>query len=292
MKHLAYGVRYALRHHAFGKDGPLICGLVLTNRCNLRCKHCRIPGRGDEDLPFEEITRVIHSFHEQGGRCLYLEGGEPLLWRDREHGVEDVVEYAHRGGFLTVIVYTNGTLALETSADTVFVSVDGLRETHDSLRGRSFERILANVAGSSHPSLFVNFTINRRNRHEIEAFCSYVDDVEQIRGTFFYFHTPYYGQDELYLEPEERREVLRELLAHKRKYRILNSRAGIRSALRNDWRRPLPACTVYEGGTTYECCRYSGDPELCRNCGYLSYAEIDQTLKLRPSALVNALKYF
>ena len=41
-----------------------------------------------------------------------------------------------------------------------------------------------------------------------------------------------------------------------------------------------------------ECCRYSDDPELCRHCGYLSYAEIDQTLKLKPSAVLNALKYF
>jgi len=27
-------------------------------------------------------------------------------------------------------------------------------------------------------------------------------------------------------------------------------------------------------------------------CGYLSYAEIDQTLKLKPGAILNALKYF
>ena len=39
-------------------------------------------------------------------------------------------------------------------------------------------------------------------------------------------------------------------------------------------------------------CRYSDDPGLCRNCGYLSYAEVDQTLKLKPSAILGALKYF
>ena len=33
---------------------------------------------------------------------------------------------------------------------------------------------------------------------------------------------------------------------------------------------------------------FRSDPELCRDCGYLSYAEIDQTLKLKPSALFNA----
>jgi len=54
----------------------------------------------------------------------------------------------------------------------------------------------------------------------------------------------------------------------------------------------MQVCSVYEKGVVFECCRFSHDPELCRNCGYLSYAEIDQTLKLKPSALFNALKYF
>jgi hypothetical protein len=109
---------------------------------------------------------------------------------------------------------------------------------------------------------------------------------------FFYFHTPYYGRDELYVEPDERGRILRGILDAKKQYRILNSRAGLRSALRNDWKRPLDICSVYEQGTVYTCCRYSDDPELCRQCGYLSYAEIDQTLQLKPSAIYNALKYF
>jgi MoaA/NifB/PqqE/SkfB family radical SAM enzyme len=243
-------------------------------------------------LSFEEITGVIDSYYQGGGRCLYLHGGEPLLWREGRRGVEDIVDYAHEAGFFTVVIYTNGTLSLETSADTVFVSLDGLQETHDQLRGDSFTRIMDNIGNSTHPGLFVNFTINNHNKHELEGFLSRVDGIKRIRGTFFYFHTPYYGDDELYIEPAERAAILRRLLEYKRRYRILNSRAGLRSALRNDWQRPLGICSVYENGDHYECCRYNDDPELCRNCGYLSYAEIDQTLKLKPSAIVSALKYF
>jgi len=292
MKPVLFGVKYVLCHHLLRKNAPLICGLVLTNKCNLRCRHCKISARGDKDLEFAEIARVVDAFYRDGGRCLYLEGGEPFLWRDGQYGIEHVVEYAHRVGFFTVIVYTNGTIPLQTSADTVFISIDGLQATHDDLRGTSFHRIIDNVRQSTHPSLFVNFTINRRNQHEIEEFCSYVEDLAPIRGTFFYFHTPYYGHDELYVEPAQRVAVLRRLLAYKRKYRILNSRAGLKSAIRNDWKRPLDVCSVYEKGDHYQCCRYPGDPELCRDCGYLSYAEIDQTLKLKPSAILNALKYF
>ncbi|MFC1572239.1 radical SAM protein [Candidatus Eisenbacteria bacterium] len=292
MRHILYGIQYMLRHHVLGKPGPLICGLTLTNRCNLRCQHCRIPTRGARDLSWREATQVIDSYREQGGRCLYLQGGEPLLWRDGERGMEDIVEYAREVGYLTVVVYTNGTLPLETSADTLFVSVDGLKETHDALRGKSFAKIIANIQDSLHPSLYINFTINSRNKDEVEGFCAYIEGLKQIKGTFFYLHTPYYGQDELCLEPAEKERILKDLMRYGKRYRLLNSRAGLRSALKNDWKRPLDICTVYEKGKTYECCRFSGDPELCEKCGYLSYAEIDRALRLHPSAILNALKYF
>jgi MoaA/NifB/PqqE/SkfB family radical SAM enzyme len=292
MKPLGYGLNYVLRYHLFKDHAPLICGLVLTNKCNLRCRHCRITARGNKNLSFEEIKGVIDSYYRKGGRCLYLQGGEPFIWREGANGIEQVVELAHRVGYFTVIIYTNGTLPLNTTADTVFISMDGLQETHDFLRGTSFNRIMDNIRASRHSSLFINFTINNYNKKELESFCAYMEGVKQIRGTFFYFHTPYYGKDDLYIEPPERAAILRDLLKYKKKYRILNSRAGLKSALRNDWRRPLDICSVYEQGDTYTCCRYPNDPQLCKDCGYLSYAEIDQTLKLKPSAILNALKYF
>jgi MoaA/NifB/PqqE/SkfB family radical SAM enzyme len=244
------------------------------------------------DLSYEEVREAVDSFYQQGGRCLYLQGGEPFVWRDGQYALDDVVDHAHGLGYFTVVIYTNGTLPIQTSADTVFVSVDGLQPTHDALRGKSFDRIMGNIRNSAHSSLYINFTINNYNKDEIGEFCAYADHIDKIRGIFFYFHTPYYGRDELYLEPGERRRILHQLLAYRRRYRILNSRAGLKAALKNQWKRPLDICSVYEQGTVYECCRYPDDPELCRQCGYLSYAEIDQTLRLKPSAIHNALKYF
>ncbi len=287
-----YGLKFVLGHYLLGKTPPLIRGLVLTNRCNLHCAHCRLEERGAQDLDFAEVTAAIDAYYQEGGRCLYLEGGEPFLWRDGQHTMGDIVEYARRAGFLTVVVYTNGTFPIRTSANTVFVSVDGLRETHDALRGVSFDRIMQNIQASPHPSLFINYTINRRNRDKVGAFCAHVQTIPKIRGVFFYFHTPYYGYDDLYLEPDERRVMLAELLRLRKRHKILNSRAGLLSAMRNDWKRPMDACSVYEKGTVHSCCRFSHDPGLCRQCGYLSYAEIDQTLKLKPSAILNAWKYF
>jgi len=292
MKEMIYGITYIINRRIFKKNTPLIAGLTITNRCNLRCRHCRVTDREAEDLSFEEATSVLDSFHKEGGRTVYLQGGEPFIWHDGQHNLEDIIEYAHEKGFLAAIIYTNGTMPIETSADTVFVSVDGLQKTHDYLRGETFGKIMENICESQHPSIFINFTINNYNKDEIEDFCKHIDKIGRIRGIFFYFHTPYYGYDDLYIEPTERNEILGRLLTLKRKYKLLNSQAGLKSALNNDWERPLDICRVYEKGEVYKCCRYRGDPKLCQNCGYLSYAEVDQTLKLKPSAMLYALKYF
>jgi sulfatase maturation enzyme AslB (radical SAM superfamily) len=221
-----------------------------------------------------------------------MEGGEPFIWNDNSHSLNDVVDYAHSRGYYAVIIYTNGTMPLISNADTIFVSVDGLKDTHDKLRGKSFDRIMKNIRESTHPSIYINYTINSENKSEIHDFCAYINKIPQIKGTFFYFHTPYYGYDKLYLDEQIRKDVLSQLINLKKRYKILNSKAGLESAFRNDWKKNLKICKVYEDGQFYNCCRESKNGEVCKDCGYLSYAEIDQALKLKPEAIINALKYF
>lgn len=292
MRHLAFGIKYVINHQIFKKTTPLICGIVMHNKCNLKCRHCIITERQNESLSFEAMKVLIDSFYQKGGRTIYFEGGEPFLWHDKKYDLEDAVQYARNLGFLATIIYTNGTYPIETSADTVFISMDGLQKINDYLRGNVFDRIMKNIIDSKHPSLYINFTINNFNKSEIFDFCAYMNEVKQIQGIFFYFHTPYYGYDDLYIYDNEKKEILGTLIENKKKYKILNSVAGLKSALRNDWKRPLNICQVYEGGKIYSCCRYHDDEKLCQECGYLSYAEIDQVLKLKPSAIRNAIKYF
>lgn len=292
IRSLIFGLKYVFIARFLNNPPPLICGLVMHNKCNLNCLHCRINRRPPYDLAYEEAKRLVDAFYADGGRTIYFEGGEPFLWSDGEYQLEDVLKYAKRKGFLATIIYTNGTYPIETSADTVFISLDGLKETNDHLRGRSFDRIMENIFKSRHPSLYINFTINNFNKNEIISFCKFINGIDQIKGIFFYFHSPYYGYDDLYINRTGKEEILITLLGIRDRYKILNSRAGLKSALRNDWERPLNICKIFEGGKKYTCCRFPGNPELCNNCGYLSYAEIDQVLKLKPSAIRNAIRYF
>jgi len=292
VKTIAYGIRYLVNYWLLQKTNPLICGLVLHNKCNLRCRHCKVIDRHTDPMTYNEAVNVMDIYYARGGRCLYLEGGEPFIWKDGDYAMEDVVAYAKSRGFYAVIIYTNGTKPLHSRADTIFVSVDGLQQSHDALRGKSFEKIMDHIRKSDHPSIYINYTINTVNKDDIAGFCQYISRINQIKGVFFYFHTPYYGYDELHLDKIQKDQVLKNILELKDNYKILNSKSGLRSAMRNDWKKNLDICSVYEEGKYYQCCRESHNSELCEDCGYLSYAEIDQALKLNPGALYNARKYF
>ena len=292
MKELFFGVKFIVRYWLTKSKDPLIFGLVLHNDCNPKRKYCEVSDRIQAKITYQKAVEAIDRFYAEGGRCLYLEGGEPFVWYDGDYEMEDIVRYAKQKGYYTVIVYTNGTNALQTMADTLFVSVDGLQETHDRLRGKSFVEIMTNIKQSYHHSIYINFAINSFNKNEIECFCEHMDYIKNIRGIFFYFHASYYGTDGLFLDEEERRSIILRLLTLKKRYRILNSTAGLKTAYKSHRKKNLGICKVFEGDKFYQCCRESNNDSLCNKCGYLSYAEIDQTLKLKPKAIINALKYF
>ena len=142
-------------------------GLVLTNRCNLRCRHCRVEERGPMDLDFAEVVAAIDAFHREGGRCLYLEGGEPFLWHDGEQGLDDVVAHAHRSRV------SDRRRLYQWHAPHSHRRRHGLCQCRRAAghprcpRGKSFDRIMGNIRDSAHPSLYVNYTINNRNKDEI-----------------------------------------------------------------------------------------------------------------------------
>lgn len=286
-----YGAGYLVQTQLLRRRIPFIGGFVLTGKCNLGCAHCTVANTGMEDMTWGEVCRGLESFRSQGIRLLAITGGEPMLWCDGERGLEDVLAQARRLGFQVISLYTNGTLPLDTSADTVFVSLDGLKANSERLRGHSYDTVLDNICRSSHPNLIVNCTINRRNAGELEEFTGFVTALPRVKAVSFYFHTPYYGMDDLFLTLAEKRPIIDRILALKRRYPICNSAAALRDVQRDAWKRPTDICVVYARNQEFRCCRSVGNREACDNCGYLGYPEIISLLKLRPSSILEALAY-
>ncbi|MBN1673774.1 MAG: radical SAM protein [Kiritimatiellae bacterium] len=289
---LAYLVRYYLAS-LLGRRRPLLGGMKLTHACNLKCRHCPFWKRKGASLSFAAALDAMQALHDRGVRLLIFEGGEPFLWQDGRYRLADLVVRA-RELFFSVGVTTNGTFPIDSNADIVWVSIDGLKATHDRIRGESFDRIMANVAASSHPRLYAHVTINSLNAGEIPALVRFL--AGKVAGVTVQFHYPYEELDEsLLLPPPRRAAVLDELIALKKAgLPLADSYACLRALKDNRWRcQPWMIASVDPDGTLTHGCYLKGRGAIsCERCGFSAHTEISLAYAGAVGAIFTGCKVF
>ncbi len=110
--------------------------LQITDRCNLRCRHCYIDNSLNRELSLSDISRILSDFEEMQGLRLLITGGEPLM-----HTEFRAVNSLLSGFGFRKIVFTNGMLLnkhmlKELNVEEIQFSVDGMEHGHDMLRGK------------------------------------------------------------------------------------------------------------------------------------------------------------
>lgn len=155
MEHLIAAARLTyrlLRLKLTGRNEPVFVCFFLTNRCNLRCTYCFVVDEKIDrrtlsaEFTREEAFRFVDEFYALGTRMMFLLGGEPLLHKH----IGEIVEYIVAKGIVLHVV-TNGTLLAENcaavrKAHAVCVSLDGVGEVNDRLRGEGvYDRALAGL---------------------------------------------------------------------------------------------------------------------------------------------------
>ena len=115
----------------------------LTNQCPLRCKHCyyytnvsEIPVElGEADF----LDRLEQRRDEYGIRSAFWVGGEPLL---KPHLLFRAMRLFSRNA-----VATSGAVPIPAELDAgLLVSIEGRKQTHDSLRGKgAFDIAMENI---------------------------------------------------------------------------------------------------------------------------------------------------
>jgi hypothetical protein len=170
--------------------------------------------------------------------------------------------------------------------------MDGLPGTFRLRRGDHFDAVEAAVRRSGHPRVSVIYVIDRSTAGGIEPFLEWVRDSRfPVLGVMFYFHTPYYGYDALYLDRAERAPIVDRLIACiDEGLPVLNSKAGLRALRSGAWPRRLPIASVLDVDGEYVCCRASDD--VCEDCGYAAATELAEVRRLRPTAVVAMLRYW
>lgn len=286
-----YYVPYAWRFAVTRSAGPAICGIAITDRCNLSCASCHVAHQGQGDMPWSQLLERMRSAYDRGCRELYFTGGEPTLWSDGGRGLDDAIAAGRAMGYFHVHLYTNGLNGLHYPVDLVWVSIDGLPGIYDTRRGNHFAAVEAAVRDTPHPKTAVIYVIDRNTAAGIGPFLRWVRSTElPAIGVMVYFHTPYYGIDELYLDADERAAIIDELLALKREdLPLLNSRAGLIALRSGAWPRRMPVALVSDVDGESVCCRALDS--VCPDCGYGACTELSETQRLRPSAVLGMARY-
>jgi len=277
---------------------PLLASFKVTYRCNLTCRACPFHLRADDEknhMTWDQAIAALETLKRLGTRIVVFEGGEPLLWRDGRYRLHDLVLYAKKY-FLRVAVTTNGTRPLDVPADTLWVSLDGLKQTHDALRSDSFDRVWSNIKDTKHPRVFIHFTLNRLNRREIEPVAKWVRETPSLKGMTVQFFYPYHqGEENLALSPEERRDAIGKLLSLKKSgLPILNSAGRLKAMMNQPWRchDDILINVDPDGAVTQGCYVKNRGPMNCNACGFTPVAEASGALDLIPGALYAGWRLF
>ncbi|MBP5170204.1 MAG: radical SAM protein [Oscillospiraceae bacterium] len=157
--------------------------LELTLQCNEHCFHCgssctAAPG---DMLTLEEYRSVLEQVKQDfdiSRVFLCITGGEPLLRKD----FFDIMSYAKQLGYrwgmttnATLITKNVAARLAECGMATVSVSLDGLRDTHDTLRGLpggydlAMRGIQNLIDTKSFQNIQVTTVVNHENIGELDA---------------------------------------------------------------------------------------------------------------------------
>lgn len=201
---LRYGRRSAaLPSHLlqFSRDKKPIVVWNVTQRCNLRCRHCYAAGTPNlhQELTTEEALRAIDGFADFGCPVVLFSGGEPFVRED----ILTLAAHARQRG-LRVVFSTNGTLITPALAaeiarlqvSYVGISIDGVEATHDAFRGvpGAYARSLAAIRACREAGIKVGLrvTLTRANVQELPAIFRLMRE-EQIPRICLY-HLVYTGR--------------------------------------------------------------------------------------------------
>ena len=271
----AYFAWFGLKTILFRRKDPILGTIILTDRCNLKCRHCSVNNITAVIHPWEQVHSEMEQLYRMGIRILFFCGGETFLWNDKGKTLKDLVVEAKKMGFLIVNTVTNGTFPLDLpEADLILLSLDGDRERHNQIRGDTYDTILKNIRHSESSNIVLYMAINQLNKDSVGSVIRIAETENNVRAVSFNFHTPYPDTKELGLSREEKKACCNEIeRAMKRGAPVFNLKSAFPYLIDNTFPTPCRQCVVIENGKISTCGRCIDVPGLCSQCGYFFAAE-------------------
>jgi len=198
------------REIRYFRKKPIDTLFFLTYRCTSRCKTCTLWQRTDKsgEMSLDDWKRAVDQAAELGAKNIELFGGDALIRKDV---LVPLTAYISTKPGLCSDLVTNCNLMSEKMArelveaglHDLWVSVDGVAETHNTVRGRdkTFDKVeqtfkwFREARGDSElPLLHANTTISNLNYDTFEQVLPYA-----VSMGCDYMHLEYAGEfwDEL-----------------------------------------------------------------------------------------------
>ncbi len=294
MKSFIYLPFWFIRSKIFGKKKPLQTVLFISDKCNLRCKHCSVYKTDNPNVKtYEQIRAELEYSYKLGSRFVDFEGGEPTIWHDGPEDLNSLIRLSKEIGFFSATITTNAQQPFAGSeADSIWVSLDGLGKYHDAVRGEgAFDRLVKNIAGANHKHLSVNMVINTLNYESVEETIRFAKENPDIEMISINFHTPFEGTEHLFLDWEKRIQVIDKVIAMKKSgFPVMNSVSGLKLMKDNNFKKEcwVTNFIMSDGSRLDECQGKSAG--VCDQCGFAMSGEMRSVFNLKLDTIFAGMK--
>lgn len=148
----------------------------LTNKCNLKCKHCSVNAlnKGSVEIPDEKVYELIDQLYELMVPRVTFTGGEPTLKKN----LHKYIKYANNKPMIVGLLTNGFTITrryaqalVESGLKQVNISIDGATsEIHDDFRGvnGSFDNAVKAIEYFKQFNIFVETTTTLHTENEDE----------------------------------------------------------------------------------------------------------------------------
>lgn len=150
---------------------PRQVSIALTNLCNLNCTHCYAP-KSSSELDLSTLKKWLLELDKNGCFGVGFGGGEPTLYK----GFVELCEFGSIETELAITFTTHGhTLTekliskLERHVDFIRVSMDGVGDAYESIRGKKFADLLRSLSLLQDRIAYgINFVVNETTVNDLD----------------------------------------------------------------------------------------------------------------------------
>lgn len=152
-------------------QSPRHISIALTNSCDLSCPHCYAP-KTPAKLSYDQITKWLKELDVAGTLSVGFGGGEPTIYAR----LPDLCRFATQNTNMAVTMTTHGhhltedyLQELQGNVHFIRVSMDGVGQTYDAIRGRPYSALLTTIDRLGKTFMFgINYLVNEKTITQLD----------------------------------------------------------------------------------------------------------------------------